>query len=289
MIKVNVSQNSTNHQVVNTGVNPGNFFQYLQIVFDKFGIMLNIPQAFTPFIRPNLYIRFDINMMKYFTRINYPSNVVPTLQFNKKEVLWREIDLFGMRLQFVDRKGNYLELNIKSNIDVILQQEERTLKLQSLNEKSGVRNPYNNIDYETFIDLASKTNKDFRKWFKASIQKALTIRKRLPVPNYFSGQVGFEYLSEGGRIGYFELIKFLKSRDFSKLLRQNNKSGKGYLQVFIRKIGNQHQVYSISFIPLQLKHEKWGLGYSNININDFIFFKCLYEHDHTQFNGWMKK
>lgn len=267
------------------------FFPNLKIILAKFGIIINIPsKGSTPFIRPEIHIIFDIKMMKYFNKMQLSFRDVPVEKFASKEVLWREIDPYASRIQLVDNKDRYLELQLKDNIQQILLNEARAQKLNVIIPQFQNGTSNQSVDYYKIINFKIATKKEIDKFYNSSYTIAKKARKAIPSPAFHSDKVGLEFMPEIYTVQHSGLIKYLESRHFRNLLKSSNcASREGYVEVFVRKTAHLHVPYITSFIPFRIRHENWGLGYLNVNIKDFIFFECLYENDHTKFRGWMKK
>jgi hypothetical protein len=60
--------------------------------------------------------------------------------------------------------------------------------------------------------------------------------------------------------------------------------GRGYVRVHVAKVENSFIMDLLEFVPYQIIHKYWGLGFGNVNINDFIFYEFHYTTDNTKFH-----
>lgn len=121
-----------------------------------------------------------------------------------------------------------------------------------------------------------------------SIKRAhINIRKNISIDNIPLEKANFlDYMTENYQIKHLHLLKYLVSVETKEVIANQVPDGEtGYVQIFVKGKNSNLQSYGVEFIPYRIIHKYWGLGFQNINNQDFIFYECLYENDHTKFRG----
>ena len=143
---------------------------------------------------------------------------------------------------------------------------------------------------------ASKVNKQEEKRNSQAIFNSLRRdiingRKDISInDNLKSGAIALDFMVEKYEIDHQEVIEYMGSVEVQNLIRNHApEKGRGYVQVYVRQNGNSFNPYIVKFIPFSIAQKEWGLGYKNTKTEDFVFFECSYENDHTRFRGCFKK
>jgi len=132
---------------------------------------------------------------------------------------------------------------------------------------------------------------EIQKFYSSLRNAVINSRKLIQVDeNAKSGTIGLDFMTGKYWHEHLHVINFLSDDETLELLKKEvPESGRGYVQIFVKEIGDSFKTYGIEFIPYHIMHKQWGLGFSNINPNDFIYFMCLFENDCTKFRGAFKK
>jgi len=142
----------------------------------------------------------------------------------------------------------------------------------------------------------SKVNKqeekrNFQEIFNSLRRAIINERKDVSInDNLKSGAIALDFMVEKYELDHLEIIEYMASVEVQNLmLNLVPEKGRGYVQVYVRQNGNSFNPYIVKFIPFNIIQKEWGLGYKNTKTEDFVFFECLYENDHTRFRGCFKK
>lgn len=105
-----------------------------------------------------------------------------------------------------------------------------------------------------------------------------------------SGAMALDFMAEKYELDHIDVFEYLQSVEVQNLmLNLVPEKGRGYIQAFVKQIGNSLDSYGVTFIPFNIIQKEWGLGYKDTKTDDFVFFECLYENDHTKFRGCFMK
>jgi hypothetical protein len=105
-----------------------------------------------------------------------------------------------------------------------------------------------------------------------------------------SGAMALDFMVEKYELDHLEVIEYMRSVEVQNLMLNHvPEKGRGYIQAFVKQNGNSFNPYMVKFIPFNIIQKEWGLGYKNTKTDDFVFFECLYENDHTKFRGCFSK
>jgi hypothetical protein len=139
------------------------------------------------------------------------------------------------------------------------------------------------------IKVDEKLN--FQKILNSIRSEVLNSRKDISINDKLkSGAMALDFMFEKYELDHMKVIKYMGSSEAKKLmLNQVPENGRGYIQFFVKHIGNLFNPYGVKFIPYNIIQKEWGLGYKDTKTDDFVFFECLYENDHTKFRGCFRK
>jgi len=108
--------------------------------------------------------------------------------------------------------------------------------------------------------------------------------------NHKSRAMALDFMVVKYELDHLDVFTYLASVEVQNLMRNHvPENDRGYIQVFVRQNGNSFDTYIVKFIPFNIIQKEWGLGYKDTKTDDFVFFECLYENDHTIFRGCFKK
>lgn len=126
--------------------------------------------------------------------------------------------------------------------------------------------------------------------FYALKKETIDAKAGITLPDAKSGTMAMDFMTETYQINHIDLIEFMRKSTIQKMmLSKVPQDGRGYVKVYVKKTGKTFTTYGEEFEPYHIIHKYWGLGYQNVDINDFVFFECLYENDFTKFRGCFKK
>jgi len=132
--------------------------------------------------------------------------------------------------------------------------------------------------------------RDALKMFNSLKKTTIQAKSGMPLPEAKSGTTAIDFMTEKYELDHMELISFMRNTKTQKMILSKIPSdGRGYVRVFVKKAGKSFTTYGEEFVPYHIIHKYWGLGYQNVNLDDFVFFECLYENDYTKFRACFKK
>ena len=143
---------------------------------------------------------------------------------------------------------------------------------------------------------ALKVNKqeekrNFQEIINSHRRAIINARKDISInDNLKSGAMALDFMLEKYELDHIDVIGYLHSAEAQNLMLSHvPEKGRGYVQVYVRQNGNSFNPYGVTFMPFNIIQKEWGLGYKDTKTDDFVFFECLYENDHTRFRGCFKK
>ena len=139
--------------------------------------------------------------------------------------------------------------------------------------------------------IKGNEKENFKKIFNSIRRAIINERKDISIDdNIKSGAMALDFMVEKYELDHIDLFEYLHSTEVQNLLLNLvPEKGRGYIQAFVRQSGNSFNPYGLTFIPFNIIQKEWGLGYKNTKTDDFVFFECLYENDHTKFRGCFSK
>jgi hypothetical protein len=139
--------------------------------------------------------------------------------------------------------------------------------------------------------IKAKKKSNFQEIFNSIRRQVINSRQFISVNDKLkSGAIALDFMFEKYELDHLKVIDYMGSVEAQQLmLNQVPEKGRGYIQVFVRQKGNSFNPYGVTFIPYNIIQKEWGLGYKDTIMDDYVFFECLYENDHTKFRGCFKR
>jgi hypothetical protein len=120
--------------------------------------------------------------------------------------------------------------------------------------------------------------------------RTINWKKFYPLPEAKSGTLVIDFLHPSYENEHKELIMYLDGRRAKEtIINLVPPKGRGFVRVYVKKVGETFMTDQLEFVPYHIIHMYWGLGFGNVNIDDFTFYECHYKTDKTKFRGCIKK
>ena len=133
------------------------------------------------------------------------------------------------------------------------------------------------------MNLSKREFRDLR-------NRTINWRSMYPLPKAKSGTLVIEMLYPSYENEHKDLIMYLDGKGVKKtIMNMVPIKGRGYVRVHVKKVGETFMIEQLEFVPYKIIHKYWGLGFGNVNIDDFTFYECHYTNDNTKFRGCIKR